>query len=244
VTKTALTALVCAACLGNPPAARSQPGPYYVPMRYIETVTPVFPQKVIALGLMRGEAAVAVQIDAEGQLTDYVVVGYSHPAFGSEAVAAIKQWKFIPALIRGTPVSSTIDLSFRFKSDGAVVDQTVFSISELIRFKLMPNAEAFSVTSLGQLDRTPTPTKIVKPDYVPDRGDRSRAAHVTVQFYIDEKGRVRLPAVTAESNASNEELAAAAITAVSQWRFEPPLVKGRPVLVLAEQDFDYKPATP
>jgi hypothetical protein len=51
-----------------------------------------------------------------------------------------------------------------------------------------------------------------------------------------------MPSVDQETIVANEELAAAAITAVSQWQFEPPTSKGRPVLVLAHQDFEFKPA--
>jgi TonB family protein len=236
------TLLICAACLCGIPAANAQlDQPYYVPMKYTETVSPVFPSKVLPLGLLSGQAAVAVQIDAEGHLTDYVVAAYSHPAFAEEAVAAVKQWKFRPAQIRGIQVSSTADLVFDFKTGGAVVDQTVFSITELIRYRLVPNASAFSVYSLGQLDRIPTPTRIVKPNYTPEQARHTRESDVTVQFYIDEMGHVRLPSVSAGTSEANEDLSAAAVMAVSQWQFEPPLYKGKPVLVLAQQDFDYKP---
>jgi TonB family protein len=235
--------LVCAACLLGLPAARAQfQEPYYVPMKYTETVEPTFPSKVLPLGLMSGQADVSVQIDADGRLTDYVVAAYSHPAFADEAVAALKQWTYKPATIRGIPVSSAADFAFTFKTSGAVVDMSRFSITEFIRFRLAPGAEAFSACSLAQLDRIPTPTKIVKPAYTPDQASHTRQSRVTVQFYIDEEGHVRLPAVSAGTSEANEDLAAAAVAAVSQWEFEPPQYKGKPTLVLAEQDFDFKPA--
>jgi hypothetical protein len=51
-----------------------------------------------------------------------------------------------------------------------------------------------------------------------------------------------MPSVSRETNEANEELAAIAITAVSQWQFDPPTSKGKPVLVLAQQDFSFNPA--
>jgi hypothetical protein len=39
-------------------------------------------------------------------------------------------------------------------------------------------------------------------------------------------------------------LCAAAITAVEQWQFEPPVSRGRPVLVLVQQDFNFKAPAP
>jgi TonB family protein len=68
----------------------------------------------------------------------------------------------------------------------------------------------------------------------------SEKAHtVTVEFYIDEQGNVRMAAVPRES--AGDIYAAAAVAAVEQWRFEPPLRKGRPVLVLAQQEFNFRP---
>ena len=62
---------------------------------------------------------------------------------------------------------------------------------------------------------------------------------VTVEFYIDEQGTVRMAAVPRES--AGDVYAAAAVAAVEQWRFEPPLRKGEPVLVLAQQEFKFRP---
>jgi TonB family protein len=243
--KTSNPLILCAALLCALPSANAQIGePYYVPMKFTQTVQPVFPQKVLALGLLKGDAMVSVQIDAEGVLTDYVVAEYSYPAFADEAVAALKQWKFTPAQIRGVPVSATADFSFKFKSGGVVVDLTVFSLPELVHFRLAPDSAAFSACTLSQLDRIPTPTRIVKPSYTPEQARQTHPSHVTVEFYIDEQGHVRLPAVSRETNEANEGLAAAAVTAIAQWQFEAPLVKGKPALVLAEQDFDFKTATP
>jgi TonB family protein len=243
--KTLTPLLLCAALLGALPTANAQVGePYYVPMKFAQTVDPVYPRKVLALGLMHGEAMVSVQIDAEGALTDYVVAAYSHPAFAEEAVAALKQWKFWPAQIRGIPVSSTADFTFTFRSGGVVVDLTVFSVPEMIHYNLAPNAAAFRACALSELDRIPTPTKIVKPSYTPEQARQNHPSHVTVEFYIDQQGHVRLPAVSSKTSEANGDLAAAAVAAIEQWQFEPPLLKGRPALVFADQDFDFKPATP
>lgn len=243
--KTITPILFCAALLGAWPTANAQVSePSYVPMTFNQTVEPVYPQKVFALGLMHGEAVVSVQIDAEGVLTDYVVAAYSHPAFAEEAVAALKHWDFRPAQIGGIAVSSTADFTFKFKSGGVVVDLTVFSVPELIHFRLSPDAAAFSACTLSELDRIPTPTKIVKPVYTPEQARQNHPSHLTVEFYIDQQGRVRLPAVTRQTSQANGALAAAAVAAIEQWQFEPPLLKGKPALVIADQDFDFKPATP
>jgi TonB family protein len=80
----------------------------------------------------------------------------------------------------------------------------------------------------------------VNPVY-PNQLAKGGGGRVSVGFYIDEQGRVRMPSVSIETNEANEELAAAAVTAVSQWQFETPTCKSRPVLVLAQQEFSFKP---
>jgi TonB family protein len=111
------------------------------------------------------------------------------------------------------------------------------SAIEMIHFRVAPDSNSYRVCTLDQLDRIPTPTKIVKPLYSREKGHGFHEGHITVGFYIDEKGHVRLPAVSRESD---EELSAAAIMAVEQWQFEPPVSRGQPVVVRAEQTFDFK----
>ena len=217
--------------------------PEYEAMKVIQTEAPVFPKQVLTLGLRNGDVRVAIQIDADGVLTDYLVTAYTHPDFADAAVAAIKKWRFVPARIHGLTRGATADLNFRFEAEGiVVVDLTVLTISELIHFRMVPGAMSFSACTLGQLDRTPTPIKIVKPVYPGRLARSSHGGHVTVEFYIDEQGRVRLASVDRQTIEANEELAAAAVTAVEQWQFEPPLMNGRPVLTLAQQDISFKPA--
>ena len=241
--KTLRHLILCPAILcGALPALAQFATRDYVPMSYIETEQPVYPTVATNLGLVNGEARICVQIDDAGVLTDYLALAYSHPAFYDSAVTALKKWKFKPALIHGFSRSATAVLSFNFKSQGVVVDLTTDSMAEIIHFRVAPNSLSYRVCTLSELDRIPTPTKIVKPFYTPEQARRSHIRHVNVQFYIDESGHVRLPAVSRQTDEADEELCAAAVTAVEQWQFEPPVSKGRSVLVLAQQDFDFKTA--
>jgi outer membrane biosynthesis protein TonB len=62
---------------------------------------------------------------------------------------------------------------------------------------------------------------------------------VTIEFFIDETGAVRLPAgVTTE----NKVLTALALDAVKQWKFTPPTTRGKGVLVKASQVFNFNAA--
>jgi TonB family protein len=161
------------------------------------------------------------------------------------AVESVKQWRFEPARIHGMPRAAKAEFTFNYEAEGIVlVDMSIQTIAELIHLRIAPNSLAYSACALSQLDRIPTPIKIVKPDYPEKLARSSHGGRVTVEFYIDKQGHVRLPSVDRQTIEANEELAALAITAVEQWQFEPPLLKGRPALALAQQDFNFKPASP
>jgi TonB family protein len=227
-------------------AARAQIGlPAYVPMRIDQTVEAAYPRKLVAIGLKSGAASLAIAVDDDGRLTDTLVTAYSHPAFAESALGAVKRWKFEPARVHGAARKSKSDITFRFELEGVVVvTLTPITYGELVHFKIAPDSEAYSACTLAQLDRIPNPTKIVNPVYPTQMARSSSGGHIHVEFYIDETGRVRMPSVSRETDEASEELSAAAITAVAQWQFDPPTAKGKPVLVLAQQDFNFKPAAP
>lgn len=233
-------AILAAAALGSS-AALGAAGPRYVPMQVFETDVPAFPQDAIVAGLREGRARVAIAIDAHGRLTDALLTAYTAPVFGQAALAAARRWRYEPAQLDGTPHGAAVELEFRFRTEGTVVadsDQQAYVTREWNA--LFPGAEAFHPWSLGQIDRIPVPTKIVRPVFPPDLAGGT----VRVSFFIDPEGRVRMAAVDTAALDAHPGLAAAAVDAVSQWRFEPPTRKGHPVLVYAEQEFKFQPAAP
>lgn len=216
--------------------------PDYTPMKVIQTQPVLFPRQLADLGLTTGEVRVAVQIDEAGKLTDHLVTAYTHPKFAEAAVQALKKWQYEPATVDGQPRGATVDLTFIFETRGmVVVNMTVNSYVEMRDMQLRPTANSFAVCRLSELDAIPTPSKVVQPGYPLDAGKQRQGGIVTIFFYIDEQGHVRLPAVSRESSRQNEALAAAALYAVSQWEFEPPMSRGRPALVAARQDFHFRP---
>jgi TonB family protein len=216
--------------------------PDYVPMKVIQTDAVIHPRRATDMGVTSGEVHISVQVDETGKLTDLLVTAYTHPLLAESAVQALKRWNYEPAWLHGKPRGATVDLTFIFEHKGlVVVDLTVTSYVQLRDVQLRPNAYTYGARTLRQLDRIPTPTKVVQPAYPVEAGQKQQTAVVTVFFFIDEQGRVRLPAVSRETSEMNDALAAAAVNAVSQWQFEPPLSKGVPVLVAARQDFNFKP---
>ncbi len=233
-----LSRLVICCVLVVVPAALGQFGPQipeWQSVQIVQTVDPVFPFLLTQQGLTHGEARVAVNTDAKGKLIEWLVVGYSREEFAREAVGAIKQWTFVPARMRGEAVGTTIEIFFYFEAKGVVVSTN--RIDELERTTLFEaDRTAYQLRSLRELDRIPTPLTTVAPAYPAQLAQKGVKGRVTVDFYIDETGVVRMPAVSPKDNS---DLTALSVEALRQWRFEPPMRNGKPVLAKASQVFNF-----
>ena len=231
---------VCLAMgLAVPASAQFPPRrPEQVSLKIIQTDEAQFPLKLRASPIMDGEATVAINIDSNGQLIECLVTGYSRKEFADTAVEALHRWRYEPARLNGEAWPSVQELHFDFSRTGVVIDLTgLDAIGNRIE-QLVQARYAYRAFTLRELDRIPTPIEVVSPTAPPLSPGESKRT-ILVDFYIDEEGRVRLPAV--KRVEANDVYAASAMAAVKQWRFEPPLCNGRPVLVHTQQPFDFVP---
>jgi TonB family protein len=206
-------------------------------MKMHQTTSPVFPQHALQVGLTSGEACIAIAVDSTGQLADHLVVGYTFPDFAEVAVAAVKRWRFEPALLGGEPVGSIVELTFHFETKGPVViTQNIMEFLEARMVRMMQEGYSFHPCLAAKLDGMPTPVTRVTPVYSKDLAGKGVKGAIKVEFYIDETGTVRLPSVSAADDAV---LGSLAVNAVNQWKFTPPTSHGRAVLVKAVQVFDF-----
>jgi TonB family protein len=195
-----------------------------------------YPPGMTYEAIYAGEVRVAISVDEEGRLTDHLVIGYTHEEFAKSAVLALKRWKYQPALVRGQPRASRTEVLFEFRDQGVIVQALPGAMDRRMMTVTFGERYVYAPCRLSELDETPEPVQVVKPAIKSD----ARTHHVTVEFYIDEGGRVRMPAV--DRGSADDYFAAAAVVAVEQWRFKPPLRKGRPVLVRASQEFTFDAA--
>lgn len=194
----------------------------------------VYPPSMLADAVFSGEVRAVISVDAEGKLTDWLLTGYTQPAFAEAASAALQRWHYQPAMVNGIRRASRAHILFEFRSQGVIVQTLPGAMVKQAFHTRADERYTFQSCNLSDLDRIPTPVEVVAPAAKLEGTPRS----VTVEFYIDEQGRVRMPAVDRE--AADDLLAAAAVAAVERWRFEPPLRKGRPTLVFAQQVFAFK----
>lgn len=74
---------------------------------------PEYPASMRASGI-RGEAVLTVHVTPRGAVADPIVKTATNPAFGEAALAAVRQWRYLPKISLGQPVETTIEVRFDF----------------------------------------------------------------------------------------------------------------------------------
>jgi TonB family protein len=208
-----------------------------VPPRIIQTTEAHFPYALSQSPISSGVAEVIVNIDADGRLADLLVSRYSRIEFADEAVRALREWRYEPARREGEPAGARFRVKFDFSARGKIASLTVFETLDA-RF----NAAGLgmiteAICANRDLDRPPTPVNTVRPQHPGQIPGATHDARVTVDYFIDETGRPRMPVVL---ESSGDGFAVEAVTALDQWRFTPPTRDGRPVAVQVRQQFIFK----
>lgn len=202
-------------------------------LRIIRTSDPGFPVGLALSPVSLGKACLAINVDADGRLIDWMVLSHTHQAFADSAVAALRSWKYEPARIDGRPVGVRAEVEFTFEARGKVVTVSPADVMEAL-FGHLEKVE-HEVCRPREIDAPLRVVHSVAPGYPPvaDLG-RSGTRAVVVDFYVDREGRPRMPVIL---EGENDQLAAEAVGALSQWRFSTPTRGGRPVAVRAQQRF-------
>jgi TonB family protein len=208
----------------------------YQPIVIHETEAARYPVAPEALNYIEGRAMFMITVDADGRLADTLAVYYSDPLFEESALYALGKWTFEPARLNGRPVSATKEVDFNFERHGVVVvSQTLSEFVDGMFRREFPNAHAYRAYTLGEIDGKLNAVHVVSPRYGGELAKRVSGT-VTLAYYIDEQGRVRMPLTV---NDPEPELANLAVDAVKQWRFDPPMRDGRPVLVRVSQSIRF-----
>ncbi len=98
---------------GEPPA--DEGASYDTPPKALDLVSPEYPHSLRQQGI-EGEVEVAFTVDAHGRVQDIEVQDATNEAFSRAAVAAVRQWRFKPALRDGKPVEVRTTQRLNFTS--------------------------------------------------------------------------------------------------------------------------------
>ncbi len=200
------------------------------------TVEPQMPALLQAEGLREGTVVIALDVAADGRLLDALVTMASHQELIRPCLVAVRQWRFTPARYEGAPTPARAMITLTLSQTRAVVSRTASEMMAEWTDRLLGREPDYQVCSAEEMDRPLAVVHRVSPAYAQDAAEQGVGGRVRVYFFVDEQGRVRLPAVP---DATHPYLSALATEAIKEWKFEPPTRRGRPVLVAAVQDFDF-----
>lgn len=220
--------------LGALTAARLSAG--FESFKIEPTVKPQYSPVMQMEGVTEGAVIFAVEISADGKLSDCLPIAYTHPALVRPCLEALKEWKITPARLDGQPVAVQAELTVNFKAEGVVISRTsLFDVVQHFREVFGYPFESYPCPA-DELDGVPTRLATVSPLYSKDAEKDGVRGPVLVHFYIDQNGAVRMPSVKGNVHPYLSDVA---VAAVREWRFAPPTSKGKPVLVAAVQEFDF-----
>jgi TonB family protein len=198
---------------------------------------PTYPPALRFDGITRGRAVLAISIAADGHVKDMLPLAYTNVRFAHTSMDALRDWHFTPARLDGEVVPVQLELTFEYTLEGAVISTNVSDHYLFDRFEYAgDNALTYQPVGAGHVDHPPVRISGAAPSYAVNAEQEGVRGRVKVRFYIDEQGAVRLPAVT---GTANPYLMEQAVMAVRTWKFEPVTKLGRPVLVVAQQEFNF-----
>ncbi len=200
------------------------------------TEEPQMPAVLRMNGLSNGRVVVVIDVGPDGRLVDWLVLSASHRELIKPCVEALQVWRYRPARYNGQPVLAQLQLSIDLSQTGAVVSRSVLDMAGDMIERLGGRPLDFQACPASEIDRPPVPVETIAPRYATEAEKEGVRGRVTVHFYIDEKGVVRMPAVQADAHPY---LSSVAIEALKGWKFAPPTRHGRPVLVAAAQEFSF-----
>lgn len=200
-------------------------------------VLPDFPPVSRVDGLTEGLVTIAYRRTPEGEPRDVLVVEATHPRLGRAASEAVQAWRF-------QPTSEPADLEpravrFMMRVEGAVVMISNKMLKDLMADadRMTELAKPVNVPRVQELARAPKVIKQEMPGYPSALAGQKVQGTASVRFFVDQSGRVRLPQVV---DATVPEFGAAALAAVSQWRYESPKIGARQVVASDAWQFEFK----
>jgi TonB family protein len=93
------------------------------------------------------------------------------------------------------------------------------------------------VLTRDELDAPPQALQQPMSEFPSAARARWEVAQVTVDFFVDENGRVRAPII---QSATAQEFAEATLHTLREWQFEAPRRHGRPAVYAERWTFDFR----
>jgi TonB family protein len=195
---------------------------------------PKYPYALLSKSV-KGSAQVALVIGPDGRIAVSKVVHASSPEFGYALQAAVEQFVYEPAIKNGDPTQTMVRVEQKFETKPPGEDLVVTD-EERTALKL-EQKNSDQIAKGSELDAPLKPIHTPAPAY-PRSLDQAVSGEAVVEFLVCEHGRPLLPRII---SASQPEFGYAAVQGVSDWRFEKPTRKGKPVITRVRVPMKFQP---
>lgn len=217
----------------------------YRPVQLRSPLEVSIPQDLKHLGILRPQVEFRVIVDDEGSITDYLAVAATHFGLLEPAEKKLAAARFEPATLDGeaTVGKITITVTFfdpeqRAWKQGGIAAPHGGSVSDAVERRLYsanPEALGYAESEPSMLDE---PIQMLESKiyrlHAPDK--KAPVGSVLVDYYIDAKGRVRLPEIL---ETDDDTLSMSVLMSLQATRFAPPTVDGHPTYVRVRQPFNF-----
>jgi TonB family protein len=167
---------------------------------------------------VEGTVLVAVRVGVDGRLSNLHVVKGLGFGLDENALLAVREWKFRPALQNGKPLATTTEVNVEFSLRNAELNESIANdMATRVGPGIVPPRIIHRVDPVRQPNRTGT---------------------AILDTVIQEDGTPKIVRVV---RSLSWELDERAIAALKQWRFSPAVKDGVPVKVRMNVEMSFDP---
>jgi len=191
-------------------------------------------EEALVIRAIRREATatLAFDVDEHGSPVNLQVLNASHPIWGPEAMAVVREWQFLPGMRYGAPVSVPCTLDLVWGPTNLSPEALEWAVTQLSApsYPAPPDSVRDFATSPAVVYQGPDPS------YTEAARNAGLQGTVRISLLVGEDGVPHDLRVISPLGLGLDEKA---IEAVNQWRFRPSLVNGqrRPVRAVVEVNF-------
>ena len=206
--------------------------------------TPVYPYDAL-IQKREGMAVLECILNTKGQLVDISVVSSDGSDFSGAALAYADVRNYASDVEQMRPGEEFIKINlrifFRETKDWAMYQSPAAPTESAMWFvrKLRRDPTGKFLTPANQLDHNLEPVSQKAPVFPSLLRDKTKSGSALIEVCIDKSGDVILPRII---SATDPAFGYAACQGISEWKFKPPLKKGRQTVtrVRIPVDFDLK----
>lgn len=212
----------------------NDPGDYQPP-QLVRPVSLRIPVELRHLSHAWENAMLKIRIGPEGEVADWIPLYLPHRKLLPAVGRALEGAEFTPPLVEGEPAMVDVSATLPLWNVGQFEVLSV-SVAEHLESRMASLTLPANHLVLGKPGELDAPLAIIERGKVysaVDEGGNELSWRVTLEFYVDPQGKVRMPRPLEEVDPLIAEVA---MRTVRGFRFSPPEENGRPTVVKAQME--------